>query len=70
MRKFQIRGSGKVVTIDVDETGGVFLDPAELAELAEIEGVAYLLRAELSHSADASQQRASGTQGYGTYRQP
>ncbi len=70
MRKVQIRGSGKVVTIDVDETGGVFLDPAELAELAVIEGVAYLLKAELSHAAAASQQRTSGTQGFGSNRQP
>ena len=35
MQKVTILGDGKTVTIDVDEQGGVFLDPSELAELAE-----------------------------------
>lgn len=60
MFKAQVAGSGKVVVIDVDEMGGVFLDPTELAELAEIEGVQYLLQAEINRVA----MNYSQSQGY------
>ncbi len=43
MKKVTINGENKSVTIDVDEEGGVFLDPKELAELAEIKNVDALL---------------------------
>jgi len=43
MKKVTINGENKTVTIDVDEQGGVFLDPKELAELAEIKNVDVLL---------------------------
>jgi len=43
MQKVTINGENKSVTIDVDEQGGVFLDPKELAELAEIKNVDVLL---------------------------
>jgi|SaaInl7_100m_RNA_FD_contig_61_1566642_length_763_multi_5_in_0_out_0_2 hypothetical protein len=43
MKKVTINGENKSVTIDVDEQGGVFLDPKELAELADIKNVDVLL---------------------------
>jgi len=43
MEKVTINGENMSVTIDVDEQGGVFLDPKELAELAEIKNVDALL---------------------------
>ena len=57
MEKVQIFGAnGKVVTIDIDGKGGVFLDPPELAQLAEIENVATLLRQKISEVKAGRQQ--------------
>ncbi len=57
MEKVQIFGAnGKVVTIDIDGNGGVFLDPPELAQLAEIENVATLLRQKISEVKAGRQQ--------------
>ena len=50
MQKVTILGDGKTVTIDVDEQGGVFLDPSELAELAEIKSVDVLLQQKIQEA--------------------
>ena len=50
MKKVTILGDGKSVTIDVDAQGGVFLDPSELAELAEIKSVDVLLQQKIQEA--------------------
>ena len=66
MKKVTINGeNNKSVTIDVDEQGGVFLDPKELAELAEIKDVHVLLTHTIKEAATQYQQ-PGGSQGYGS----
>lgn len=57
--------SGKMIMIDVDETGGVFLDPAELAELAQIEGIVHVLKEKLTHVGPAVASPYQGAGGRG-----
>ena len=57
--------NNKSVTIDVDEQGGVFLDPKELAELAEIKNVDVLLTDRIKGV--VTQYPPSGGSGYSTY---
>ena len=65
MKKVTINGENKSVTIDVDEQGGVFLDPKELAELAEIKNVDVLLTDRIKEVVTQYQQ-PGGSQGYGS----
>ena len=60
MKKVTINGDNKSVTIDVDEQGGVFLDPKELAELAEIKNVDVLLTDRIKEAVTQYPQQQGG----------